>query len=119
MLELARTLNSTLPARLLRTPNQSLAKLNRKPAQMIENKQRRPKSIASFCRVFCVYRGKGEVKTGGFGWRGKMSNTAAAKIVGLTFACGCEAGARGLAASEKTCAQLIFRDVHAFHGGDG
>ncbi len=48
-----------------------------------------------------------------------MADTAGAKIVGLTFACGREAGARCLAASEKTCAQLIFRDVHAFHGGDG
>jgi NADH-quinone oxidoreductase subunit I len=52
MLELARTRNSTLPARFLRTPNQSLAKHNRKPPQLIENNDQRPKSIASFCRAF-------------------------------------------------------------------
>jgi len=40
------------------SPNQSLAKHNRKPPQMIENKQQRPKSIASFCRVFCDSNGK-------------------------------------------------------------
>jgi len=33
-------------------PNQSLAKHNRKPTQMTENKQQRSKSIASFCRAF-------------------------------------------------------------------
>src|SRR5277367_3318345 len=33
-------------------PNQSLAKHNRKPMQLIENKHQRSKSIASFCRVF-------------------------------------------------------------------
>src|SRR5271163_2517376 len=32
------------------SPNQSLAKHNRKPLQVIENKHQRPKSIASFCR---------------------------------------------------------------------
>jgi hypothetical protein len=52
MLELSRTGNSTLPARFLRTANQSLAKHNRKPSQIIENNHQRPKSIASFCRVF-------------------------------------------------------------------
>src|ERR1700676_5328490 len=41
------------------TANQSLAKHNRKPSQMIEDKQQRPKSIASFCRVFRDYQGKG------------------------------------------------------------
>ena len=35
-----------------RLPNQSLAKHNRKPIQLIENKQRQLKSIASFCRLF-------------------------------------------------------------------
>jgi len=35
--------------------NQSLAKHNRKPIQLIENKQQRLKSIASFCRVFRGY----------------------------------------------------------------
>ncbi len=34
------------------SPNQSLAKHNRKPTQDIENKHLRPKSIASFCRDF-------------------------------------------------------------------
>jgi len=38
---------------------QSLAKHNRKPSQVIENKQQRPRSIASFCRVFCYCQGKG------------------------------------------------------------
>jgi hypothetical protein len=33
-------------------PIQSLAKHNRKPIQLIENKQQQLKSIASFCRVF-------------------------------------------------------------------
>jgi len=32
--------------------NQSLAKHNRKPTQVVENKNQRPKSIASFCRAF-------------------------------------------------------------------
>ena len=32
------------------SPNQSLAKHNRKPLQLTENKSQRPKSIASFCR---------------------------------------------------------------------
>jgi NADH-quinone oxidoreductase subunit I len=50
MLEQSRTGNSTLPARFLRTPNQSLAKHNRKPSQLTENNHQRPKSIASFCR---------------------------------------------------------------------
>jgi hypothetical protein len=36
-------------------PNQSLANHNRKPFQLIENKQERLKSIASFCRVFRGY----------------------------------------------------------------
>ena len=35
--------------------NQSLAKHNRKPFQLIENKQQRRKSIVSFCRVFRGY----------------------------------------------------------------
>jgi hypothetical protein len=34
------------------SPNQSLAKHNRKPAQLAENKHQRPKSIAGFCRNF-------------------------------------------------------------------
>jgi hypothetical protein len=33
-------------------PNQSLAKHNRKPSQIIENNHQRLRSIASFCRVF-------------------------------------------------------------------
>src|SRR5277367_758225 len=33
------------------TPNQSLAKHNRKPPQLTENNHQHPKSIASFCRV--------------------------------------------------------------------
>jgi hypothetical protein len=32
------------------SPNQSLAKHNRNPVQLAENKHQRPKSIASFCR---------------------------------------------------------------------
>ncbi len=47
------------PRSARRCPNQSLAKHNRKPTQMIENKQPRRKSIASFCRVFCDYKGQG------------------------------------------------------------
>jgi len=39
-----------------RRSNQSLAKQNRKPSQLIENNHHQPKSIASFCRVFSVYR---------------------------------------------------------------
>ena len=35
--------------------NQSLAKHNRKPSQLTENKHHEPKSIASSCRVFCRY----------------------------------------------------------------
>ena len=52
---------STHSAHLSVTPtaNQSLAKHNRKPSQMIEDKQQRPKSIASFCRVFRDCQGKG------------------------------------------------------------
>ena len=34
------------------TPNQSLAKHNRKPSQIIENNHQRPKSITIFCRLF-------------------------------------------------------------------
>ena len=34
------------------SPNQSLAKHNRKPPQLLENKQRQFKSIARFCHVF-------------------------------------------------------------------
>ena len=34
------------------SPNQSLAKHNRKSTQVFENKHQRPKSIASFCRNF-------------------------------------------------------------------
>jgi hypothetical protein len=41
-----------LPLSTRNRPNQSLAKHNRKPLQIIENNQRRCKSIASFCRVF-------------------------------------------------------------------
>jgi hypothetical protein len=59
MFEPSRTGNSTLPARFFRTPNQSLAKHNRKSSQIIENNHQRPKSIASFCRVFCDYGGNG------------------------------------------------------------
>jgi len=33
------------------SPNQSLAKHNRKPIQLAENKHRRSKSITSFCRT--------------------------------------------------------------------
>jgi hypothetical protein len=40
------------------SPNQSLAKHNRKPSQLIENNHQRPKSIASFCRVFCNRNGQ-------------------------------------------------------------
>ena len=36
--------------------NQSLAKHNRKPMQVVENKQQRSKSIASSCRVFGDYK---------------------------------------------------------------
>jgi hypothetical protein len=57
MFELAPTRNSAHPRRLLPTANQSLAKHNRKASQIIENKQQRPESIASFCRVFRAYAG--------------------------------------------------------------
>jgi hypothetical protein len=40
--------HTSLPAR--HSQNQSLAKHNRKPPQISENKHQRPKSIASFCR---------------------------------------------------------------------
>jgi len=40
------------PRRTRHCPNQSLAKHNRKPSQLIENNHQRPKSIASFCRHF-------------------------------------------------------------------
>ena len=52
---------STHSAHLSVTPtaNQSLAKHNRKPSQMTENKQQQPKSIASFCRVVRDYQAKG------------------------------------------------------------
>jgi len=67
MLEPARVGNSTLSAHLLapcpashhsslvthHCQNQSLAKHNRKPSQLIENNHQRPKSIASFCRASC------------------------------------------------------------------
>jgi hypothetical protein len=36
--------------------SQSLAKQNRRVMQMIENNQQRPKSIASFCRVFLRFQ---------------------------------------------------------------
>jgi hypothetical protein len=36
---------------VLPSANQTLAKHTRKPLQVIENKEQRPKSIASFCRV--------------------------------------------------------------------
>ena len=36
------------------SPNQSLAKHNRKPVQLAENKHQRSKSIASFCRNLSV-----------------------------------------------------------------
>src|ERR1700693_1253574 len=51
---------STHPARrpVPPSPNQSLAKHNRKPSQMIENKQQHPKSIASFCRLSRNCEGK-------------------------------------------------------------
>ena len=59
MFALATTRTSAYPKRLLRTANQSLAKHNRKPSQAIENNHQQPKSIASFCRVFSDYQGKG------------------------------------------------------------
>src|SRR5271155_3454407 len=52
MFELARTQASTLPERVLPFPIQSLAKHNRKLAQVIENNHQRLESIANFCRVF-------------------------------------------------------------------
>jgi hypothetical protein len=42
------------PRRPLPTANQSLAKHNRKPSQIIENNHHRPKSIASSCRLLAV-----------------------------------------------------------------
>jgi hypothetical protein len=52
MLGLAQTQTSTPAALEHPTQNQSPAKHNRKPSQVAENNQQRPKSIASFCRVF-------------------------------------------------------------------
>src|SRR6202007_155793 len=43
------------PKRYPRTPIQSLAKQNRKPTQTRENNHQRPRSIASFCRLFGVH----------------------------------------------------------------
>jgi hypothetical protein len=66
MFELVRTQAFTLPARLLPTANQSLAKHNRKPSQLIENNHPRPKSIASFCRVLSpAARSKSDPSEGG------------------------------------------------------
>src|SRR5579863_529594 len=80
MLEPPLVVTSTLPAHLLppcpsshhsslvthHCQNQSLAKHNRKPSQLIENNHQRPKSIASFCRVFCDYSGnRGQERQGG------------------------------------------------------
>ena len=61
----AQTGNSTRPTQPP-APIQSLAKHNRKPPQLIENKHQRPKSIASFCRVFrdCRCRGAQSRKPG-------------------------------------------------------
>src|SRR5580704_6613854 len=56
MFQLARVHSSTLPARLLSSSNQSLAKQNRKPLQVIENNHQRTKSIASFCRLLAAPR---------------------------------------------------------------
>jgi hypothetical protein len=50
---------SSILLRRLPTSIQSLANQNRKPMQVVENKGRRPKSIASFCRVFCDHKIKG------------------------------------------------------------
>jgi hypothetical protein len=55
MFELATFRTSAHLRQFLPTANQSLAIHNRKPSQIIDNNQRRPKSIASFCRVFCDY----------------------------------------------------------------
>jgi hypothetical protein len=52
MLGLARTQTFTPSTLRQPTQNQSLAKHNRKSSQLAENNHRRPKSIASFCRVF-------------------------------------------------------------------
>ena len=58
MYVLARTRPPAHPKRLLPTANQSLAKHNRKSSQIFENNHHEPKSIASFCRVFCAYAGR-------------------------------------------------------------
>ncbi len=55
MFALAIIRRSAHPRELLPTPNQSLAKQNRKPSQLIENNHQHPKSIASFCRLFLDY----------------------------------------------------------------
>ena len=55
MLGLAQTQTPTVAAHPPPTQNQSLAKHNRKPSQLIENNHQHPKSIASFCRVFLDY----------------------------------------------------------------
>jgi len=44
---------------VLYTKNQSLARHNRKPMQVIENKHQHYESIASFCRVFSDCQAKG------------------------------------------------------------
>jgi hypothetical protein len=46
---------STRPTHLPTTPNQSLAKQNRKPSQLVEKNHHGPKSIASFLHVFGTY----------------------------------------------------------------
>ena len=58
MFELAPTRTSAHRRRLLPTRNHSLAKHNRKPSQITKNNHQRPKSISSFCRVFCNYQGQ-------------------------------------------------------------
>jgi hypothetical protein len=55
MLGLAQTQTTTTATHLQPTQNQSLAKQNRKPSQLTKNNHQRPKSIASFCRVFPDY----------------------------------------------------------------
>ncbi len=55
MFALAPTQTSAHLRRPFPTANQSLAKQNRKPSQVIENNHQQPKSIASFCRVFLDY----------------------------------------------------------------
>jgi hypothetical protein len=66
MLEPSRTRNPTLPARILARGarllslvthhwlNQSLAKHNRKPMQLIENNHRRPESILVLVVFFAI-----------------------------------------------------------------